>query len=239
MRVAIYTRVSTKEQSCEIQLQELNLYAKERGFAVVATYVDSVTGDFSKRKAKTRYDELMDDARAGRFDCVLVWKYDRFARSLLGLITSVAEFERLGIQFISRSENIDTTTPTGKLFFHIMASFAEFERSLIVERTKRGLKLIQDTGRNSKGELVTLGRPEIVSQDKKDAVVELYMLGKGFQRISETVGMPLGTVYSIVKRSVLPCAHGKYRCSHCRSLGRVPIRIDATDSSDGLGGHAC
>lgn len=238
MRVAIYTRVSTKEQSCEIQLQELNLYAKERGFTVVGTYVDSVTGDFSKRKAKARYDELMDDARAGAFDCVLVWKYDRFARSLLGLITSVAEFERLGIQFISRSENIDTTTPTGKLFFHIMASFAEFERSLIVERTKRGLKLIQDTGKNAKGEPVTLGRPEIVSQEQKEAVLELYMADIGFQKIADTVDIPLGTVYSIVKRSVLPCAHGKYRCNNCRSLGRVPIRIDAGCSQERVGGHA-
>ena len=126
-RVAIYARVSTGEQSPELQLRELRDYAGRRGFAVHREYVDQASGDVRRRQRAPEFDALMADARRRRFDCVLVWKYDRFARSLGALIAALQEFRDLGVDFISHTQAIDTTTPMGRLFFHVIGSFAEFE----------------------------------------------------------------------------------------------------------------
>ena len=127
-RVAIYGRVSTSEQNPEAQLRELREYAGHRGFVVTREYVDQVSGDVRRRKRAPEFEAMMADARRRRFDCVLVWKYDRFARSLGALIIALQEFKDLGIDFISHTQAIDTSTPMGRLFFHVIGSFAEFER---------------------------------------------------------------------------------------------------------------
>lgn len=137
-RVAIYARVSTGEQSPELQLRELRDYASRRGFVVHREYVDQASGDVRRRQRAPEFDALMADARRRRFDCVLVWKYDRFARSLGALIAALQEFRDLGVDFISHTQAIDTTTPMGRLFFHVIGSFAEFEREVIVERVRPG-----------------------------------------------------------------------------------------------------
>ena len=139
LRVAIYARVSTSEQSPELQLRELRDYAGRRGFVVHREYVDQASGDVRRRKWAPEFDALMVDARRRRFDCVLVWKYDRFARSLGALIAALQEFRDLGVDFISHTQAIDTTTPMGRLFFHVIGFFAEFEREVIVERVRAGL----------------------------------------------------------------------------------------------------
>src|SRR4051812_14894106 len=139
MRVAIYARVSTADQNPELQLRELRDYAAHRGFTVHREYMDQASGDVRRRKRAPAFDELMADARRRRFDCVLVWKYDRFARSLGTLVSALQEFRDLGVDFISYTQAIDTTTPMGQLFFHVIGSFAEFERDMIVERVKAGL----------------------------------------------------------------------------------------------------
>ena len=138
LKVAIYARVSTSDQDPDAQLLALRDYASQRGFIVHKEYVDVVSGDFNKRKGKKEaaFQELMTDAGRRTIDCVLVWKYDRFARSLDVLITTLQQFNSLGIDFISYTQNIDTTTPMGRLFFHIIGSFAEFERELIGERVR-------------------------------------------------------------------------------------------------------
>ena len=138
-RVAIYARVSTGEQSPELQVRELRDYADRRGFTVHREDVDQTSGDVRRRQRAPEFDALMADARRRRFDCVLVWKYDRFARSLGALIAALQEFRDLGVDFISHTQAIDTTTPMGRLFFHVIGSFAEFEREVIVERVRAGL----------------------------------------------------------------------------------------------------
>jgi DNA invertase Pin-like site-specific DNA recombinase len=152
MRVAIYARVSTVDQNPELQLRELRDYAAHRGFAVHREYVDQASGDMRRRTRAPAFEELMADARRRRFDCVLVWKYDRFARSLGALVTALQEFRDLGVDFISHTQAIDTTTPMGRLFFHIIGSFAEFERDVIVERVRAGLANARAKGKR-------LGRP--------------------------------------------------------------------------------
>lgn len=151
--MAICARVSTGEQSPELQLRELRDYAERRGFTVHREYVDQASGDVRRRGRRApAFDELMADARRRRFDCVLVWKYDRFARSLSTLVAALQVFRDLGVDFISHTQAIDTTTPMGRLFFHVIGSFAEFERDVIVERVRAGLANARAKGKR-------LGRP--------------------------------------------------------------------------------
>lgn len=152
-RVAIYARVSATDQNPEAQLMALRAYAGQRGFTVEREYVDRVSGNVARRRRTApEFQALMADARRRRFDCVLVWKYDRFARSLGALIAALQEFDSLGVDFISHTQSIDTTTLMGRLFFHIIGSFAEFEREMIVERVRAGLA-------NARAKGKALGRP--------------------------------------------------------------------------------
>ena len=129
MKAAIYSRVSTADQNVDMQLDELRAYCQRRGFEVADEYVDSaVSGAKESRPALNR---LLADARRRKFDAVLVYRYDRFARSLRQLVNALGEFDALGIHFISLHEGVDTSTPSGRLVFGIFASIAEFERSLI------------------------------------------------------------------------------------------------------------
>lgn len=151
-RVAIYARVLTGEQSAEAQLRELRACTDHRGFQVTREYVDQASGDVRQRRRTPEFEALMADARRRRFDCVLVWKYDHFARTLGALIAALQEFRDLGVDIISHTQAIDTTTPMGRLFFHVIGSFAEFEREVIVERVKAGLANARAKGKR-------LGRP--------------------------------------------------------------------------------
>lgn len=138
MRTALYARVSTsdKGQDPEVQLRELREYCERRGWIIVGEYVDTCTGAKDRRPAP---DRLMQDAKRRRIDAVLVWKLDRFGRSLRHLLNSLAEFDALGISFASYTNAIDTATPAGKLMFSMLGAFAEFERDLIRERVKAGI----------------------------------------------------------------------------------------------------
>lgn len=147
MTVAIYARVSTSDQNPELQLVELREFARRRKFQIIHEYVDQVSGNVGHRRRAPAYDSLLKDAYRRRFDCVLVWKFDRFARSLSGLLGALKNFDALGINFISATQQIDTTTPMGRLFFSIVGSFAEFERELIIERTRAGLANARRNGR--------------------------------------------------------------------------------------------
>src|SRR5438874_8026196 len=136
-KVALYTRVSTDEQKTDLQLMDLKEYVQRREYEIFNIYEDIVSGATKERKS---LDQLMDDAKKRKFDIVLVWKFDRFARSLKMLVDSLALFQELGIDFISFKENIDTTTSMGKLIFHINSAYAEFEREIIRDRVKSGVK---------------------------------------------------------------------------------------------------
>lgn len=150
--VALYGRCSTLNhgQDPELQLRELRSYAASRGWTVFAEYVDN--GVSGTRERRPELDRLMADAHQRRFDAVLIWKLDRFARSLKHLVNALAEFEALGVAFVSLRDNLDLTTPAGRLMFQIIGAMSEFERSLTIERVRAGLAHARARG-------VRLGRP--------------------------------------------------------------------------------
>lgn len=150
MKVALYLRVSTKDQQVENQRLDLSRYGETRGWEIVREYTDvGVSGAKTKRSG---LNQLMHDARKRRFDLVLVWRFDRFARSVKHLVDALYEFRALGIHFVSFQENVDTTTPMGEAMFAIIAAIAQLERDLIRERILAGL-------RRARAEGIRLGRP--------------------------------------------------------------------------------
>jgi len=164
-KVALYARVSTPDQNPAAQLREMRAYCKRRNFTIAGEYVDRVTGDVEGRAKRrnrpdTAYRSLLADAKAGKFQCVMVWRYDRFARSLVSLIDALNFFGSHGVQFISITEDIDTTTAQGRLFYTIVAGFAEYERAVIRERVLSGLA-------NAKARGQVLGRPRDLSCEAK------------------------------------------------------------------------
>lgn len=198
VRAAIYARVSTIEQNPEAQLQDLRAYVENRGFTLHKEYVDQVTGDVASRSKKRKrkdlaYEQLMADASKRLFDCVIVWKYDRFARSLSVLVTALDEFKSLGIDFISITQAIDTTTPMGRLFYNVIGSFAEFEKALIGERVKAGLA-------NAKGKGVRLGRPE-KDPSAGTRIATLREEGWSLRQIAKRESLSPSGVLKILKRS--------------------------------------
>jgi len=150
-RAAIYARVSTKDQEPRTQLRQLRAYARDRGFEVTHELVDRESGSKDDRAGLERLREL---ARKRQLDVVLVWKFDRFARSTKQLIDALDDFGNLNVDFISYTESLDTTGSMGKLVFTIFAGLAEFERSLIVQRVRAGLDRARADG-------TRLGRPPL------------------------------------------------------------------------------
>src|ERR1700730_16226159 len=152
MRAAIYARVSTSNhgQNPHVQIRELREHCLRRGWEIADEYVDS--GISGTKEPRPQLDRLLADCRRRRVDIVLVYRYDRFARSLRHLVNALEEFRALGIEFVSIHEGVDTTCRNGPLIFGIFASIAEFERELIRDRVKSGL-------RNARAKGKTLGRP--------------------------------------------------------------------------------
>jgi DNA invertase Pin-like site-specific DNA recombinase len=153
LRCAFYVRVSTNngQQNPEVQLNDMRPFAESRAWSLVGEYVDHCTGS---KESRPELNRLLADARQRKFDVIVVWKLDRFARSLKHLVVALAEFESLGVQFVSLKDNLDLTTASGRLMFQIIGAMAEFERSLIQERVRAGL-------RNARAKGVRLGRPEV------------------------------------------------------------------------------
>jgi DNA invertase Pin-like site-specific DNA recombinase len=187
-RVAIYVRVSTKDQSVEMQLNDLERYSKERGLCVFKVYQDN--GVSGTKETRPALNELMNDARKRRFDIVLVWRFDRFARSTKHLVTALYEFRNLGIDFISYQENIDTSSPLGEAIFTIISAMSKLERDIIAERVKGGLRKAKANGKK-------LGRPEIdVDTDK---VIEHRKQNKSIREIANVMNLSRGTVERTLK----------------------------------------
>jgi len=193
MKVALYARVSTTNghQDPEVQLRELREHCLSRGWTITKEYVDRASGSKQSRPA---LDDLLAAAAKHRFDAVLVWKLDRFGRSLIHLATTVARFQKAGVAFISLKDGFDLTTSNGRLQFNMLASFAEFERDLIRERVKAGL-------RNAKAKGKVLGHPcgkvnpRFVERAKK-----LHECGQSFREVAKRLGVSHMTIYGIVKR---------------------------------------
>lgn len=150
MNIALYARVSTDQQSTDMQLTELRRYCEGRGIKIFHEYIDQ--GYSGAKKKRPALDQLMDDAQKRKFDAVLVYRFDRFARSTQHLLEALETFRNLGIQFISYNENIDTGSPMGQAMFTICSAISQLERDIIRERVKSGLK-------NARLKGVVLGRP--------------------------------------------------------------------------------
>lgn len=149
LKVAIYVRCSTKKQSLETQLTDLESYASSKGYTVTHCY-----REFGVSGAKTnrpQLNALLKAAKAKEFQAVLVWKLDRFGRSLSHLVSSIKELDALGVVFISFRDSIDLSTPAGRLMFHMLAAIAEFERDLIRDRVVSGIEHCKATGITKSG----------------------------------------------------------------------------------------
>jgi putative DNA-invertase from lambdoid prophage Rac len=183
-RVALYARVSTSngQQDPEMQLRELREYAKHRGLTIIGEYIDKMTGSKDSRPALNR---LMADASQRKFDAVLVWKLDRFGRSLRHLVNAIADLEALGVAFVSLRDNLDLSTPSGRLMFQIIGAMAEFERSLIQERVRAGLRNARSKGKR-------LGRPRAVVDVSQ--IASLRASGVSWRAIARELGVGEGTV---------------------------------------------
>jgi DNA invertase Pin-like site-specific DNA recombinase len=190
MRVAVYARVSSNGngQSPEMQLRELREYIERRGWKLAGEYVD--VGISGTKEKRPELDRLMADAHRRRFDVVVVWKFDRFARSVSHLLRALESFKAQGIEFVSFSEQMDTSTPAGKMVFTVLGAVAELERSLIVERVKAGL-------RNAKAKGKRLGRPKRVVDRKQ--LAGLRAQGFGWKKISREMGIGVGTLYRLAR----------------------------------------
>ena len=185
MRAAIYARVSTVDQHCEMQLRELRDYCARRNWTIAGEYVD--TGWSGAKASRPELDRIMRDACQHKFDAVLVWKLDRFGRSVLNLSEQLAQLNSWGIRFIATSQSLDTdqANPTSRLLLHILAAVAEFEREMIRERVKAGIAAARHRG-------VRIGRPN-VSVDARRAR-KLVKSGHSQRAIAELLGVGKGTI---------------------------------------------
>jgi DNA invertase Pin-like site-specific DNA recombinase len=186
MRAAIYVRVSTKKQSVDLQLKDLEAYAQARGWTYTIYHDQGISGSKTKRP---QLDAMLDAVRKRQHDVVLVWRFDRFARSSQFLVNALDEFNSLGVNFISYQENIDTGTPMGKAMYSIIAAMAQLERDIIRERVQAGVDTAREKG-------VKLGRPVQCDRDK---LKELKQKGLSYSKIALEVGLTKSAVAKALK----------------------------------------
>src|ERR1035438_2932310 len=182
MRVALYGRVSTRDQSCELQMRDLRTYCAARKFTIFCEYID--VGESGAKNSRPELNNLMADARKRKFDSVVVWRFDRFARSTKHLLLALEEFRSLGVQFISYQENIDTTSALGQALFTIVSAVAQLERDLIRERVNAGIRHARACGKQ-------LGRPRRIVD--RDELVRLDAEGFSLREIARKLGVSYGT----------------------------------------------
>src|ERR671920_1018760 len=190
LRAGLYARVSTEDrgQDPETQLRPLREYADRRGFNVIGEFVDKASGTTESRPS---YQRLLEAVRKRELDVVLVWRYDRFARSTRALVNALGEFKARGVAFISYQENVDTTTPQGELVFGMMANLAQFESALIGERVRAGMARAKAQGRR-------VSRPPIPAATRR-RIEELHRQGKSINGIAKELGIAYGTAWNYVK----------------------------------------
>jgi len=184
VRAAIYARVSTANngQDSTMQTRELREYCERRNWTLAGEYVDE--GISGMKDYRPELNKLMADAHRRRFDAVVVWRFDRFARSVSHLLRALENFKALGIEFVSLSEQVDTSTPTGKMIFTVLGAVAELERSLIAERVRAGL-------RNARAKGKQLGRPRIAVDAAR--IGALRADGRSWREITAELGISKGS----------------------------------------------
>src|SRR5712692_9727335 len=201
-RVAIYGRVSTTNhgQDVAVQTRDLEQFSQARDWQLADSYLD--VGISGSKDRRPELDRLMRDAHARKFDVVIVWRFDRFARSVSHLLRALETFNALGIAFVSLSENVDTTTPTGKMIFTVLGAVAELERSLIAERVRAGI-------RNARAKGKRLGRPRAILDTAR--VTRLRNEGASWRKIGAKLGVSATTAYfaGSKRRLEIPAAPAK------------------------------
>ena len=190
-RVALYARVSTDGQSVENQLSELQAVAVKEGWQVIERFIDKGISGSKGRDGRPAFDALYKGIVRRQFDLVAVWSVDRLGRSLQDLVAFLSELHSKQTNLYLHKQGIDTTTPAGKLLFQMLGVFAEFERSMIVERVKAGLSRAKAEGKK-------LGRPR-VGKDVEAQVLVLRRKGNGMRKIARSLGIGNCTVQRIVK----------------------------------------
>ena len=193
-RAAIYTRVSTDSQTIENQLRELRQVAERRGWEVVEVYNDAGISGAKGRDGRPGLDLLLKDAGRRKFDVVMAWAIDRLGRSLIDLLGTIQHLEAVGVDLYLDQQAIDTTTPMGKLVFQVTGAFAEFERSMIRQRVRAGLKRAVANG-------ARLGRPKIDASLERKAQRQLER-GTGILKVAKSLGLGTGTIQRI-KRGMI------------------------------------
>jgi DNA invertase Pin-like site-specific DNA recombinase len=187
-RAAVYMRVSTLDQNPQTQVHDLRAMAAQRGLNIVAEYTDH--GISGTRARRPGLDQMMDDARRGRFDVLLVWAADRVARSVKHFLEVLDELNRLNVEFVSFRENLDTGGPLGRAVIIIVSTVAELERSLIVERVRAGMRRARLEGRH-------IGRKPL--DIDRDAVLRDRATGRSLTQIAQTFRISRATVSRIIR----------------------------------------
>lgn len=185
-RAALYLRVSTLDQHPETQLHDLRGLAVQRGYEIVATYEDRISGAKAKRPG---LDGMMADARHGKFDIVLVWAFDRIARSVRHFLEVLDELNHMEVEFVSFRENVDTGGPLGRAMIIIVGAIAELERSLIIERVRAGMRRAKLEGRR-------LGRPPL--NVDRDALIRDRNRGQSLKQIAKLHGISKASVIRVL-----------------------------------------
>ena len=192
MKVAIYVRVSTNEQTTENQVRELKAWADRAGHEIVAIFDDNGISGAKGREYRVEFDKLLKGAVRREFDLVAAWSVDRLGRYLQDLISFLQELHGSGVDLYLHQQALDTTTPSGRAMFQMMGVFAEFERSMISERVKSGLARAKSNGK-------TLGRPK-VSSDCEAEILKLREEGMGIIRIGKQLGVGTSTVQRVISQ---------------------------------------
>jgi len=189
MKVALYTRVSTDQQTVENQVRDLTAYCQIKGWSDITIFKDQ--GVSGAKTSRPEFNKMIKQAKAGDFDVVMVWKFDRASRSTKHLITLLEDFDTWGVDFVSLQENVDTSTPAGKLMFTMISAFAQFERDTIIQRTKSGMARAKAEGKK-------IGRSK---QCDWDEILELKNDGKSTKQIANQTNMSESHIRRIIKKA--------------------------------------
>lgn len=193
MKAAVlYARVSTDQQDPEMQRRESLAYIERRGWKLAGEFVDH--GECGAKESRPQLDEMMKRARRRLFDVIVVWKFDRFARTLRQLVFALDEFRELGIEFVSVTEAIDTTTTIGRAMFGVAAVFAEFERENIRERVRSGIA-------KRKAQGLPVGRARTWTDEQAARAHQLRAQGVSWRKLAREVGLPVTTVRAAVRQT--------------------------------------
>lgn len=192
-RVALYVRVSTDEQTTDNQCRELRAVARRSGWKIVDVYEDNGISGANGREKRPALDKLLKDATRREFDMIAAWSVDRLGRSLQHLVGLLEELHALGVDLYLHQQGLDTSTPSGRAMFQMCGVFAEFERAMLVERTKAGMARAKAKGSR-------IGRPP-VPQVTKNRVGKLRQQGKSMRAIAKTTGVSVAAVHKIISET--------------------------------------